>query len=55
MSDMANLLLWKCSAQHVGKNWPDCFVAQHPELKTCFNCIYDYQRGLCKDPAIIES
>jgi hypothetical protein len=36
------------------KNWPDRFVARRPEIKMRFNRVYDYQRGLCEDPAIIE-
>lgn len=54
VGDMADLLLQKRGARHVGKNWPDRFVVRRPELKTRFNRVYDYQRGLCEDPAIIE-
>jgi hypothetical protein len=54
VGDMANLLLQKRGARRVGKNWPDRFVARRPEIKTRFNRVYDYQRGLCEDPAIIE-
>ena len=54
VGDMANLLLWKRGARHVGKNWPDRFVARRREIKTRFNRVYDHQRGLCEDPAIIE-
>jgi hypothetical protein len=54
MGDIANLLLQKRGAQRVGKNWADRFVARRPELKTRLNRVYDYQRGLCEDPAIIE-
>jgi hypothetical protein len=54
VGDAADLLLRKRGARHVGKNWPDRFIARRPELKTRFNRVYDYQRGLCEDPAIIE-
>ena len=54
VGDMANLLLRKRGARHVGKNWPDRFVARRLELKTRFNRVYDYQRGLCENPTIIE-
>jgi hypothetical protein len=54
VGDIANLLLRKRGARHVGENWPDRFVARRPEIKTRFNRVYDYQRGLCEDPAIIE-
>lgn len=54
MGDTANLLLRKRSVQYIGKNWPDRFIVQRPELKTRFNRIYDYQRDLCEDHAIIE-
>jgi hypothetical protein len=54
VGDMANLLLQKRGARRVGKNWADRFVARRPELKTRLNRVYDYQRGLCEDPAIIE-
>ena len=30
------------------------FIARRPELKTRFNRVYDYQRALQEDPAIIE-
>lgn len=54
VGDIANLLLRKRGARPVGINWSDCFVVQRPELKTHFNCIYNYQRALYKDPIIIE-
>ncbi|EAQ92247.1 hypothetical protein CHGG_00482 [Chaetomium globosum CBS 148.51] len=52
--DMANLLLQKRDARHVGKNWTSRLIARRPELDTRFNRVYDYHRGLCKNPAIIE-
>jgi hypothetical protein len=54
VGDMANLLLRKRHARPVGKNWPARFITRRPELKTRFNRVYDYQRGLCEDPAILE-
>ena len=53
VGDMANLLLQKRGARPVGRNWPNRFIARFPELKTRFNRVYDYQRGLCEDPAIL--
>ena len=54
VGDMANLLLRKRDARPVGKNWPARFITRRPELKTRFNRVYDYQRGLCEDPVILE-
>ena len=54
VEDMANVLLAKRNAQRVGKRWTERFIKRRPELKTRFNRVYDYQRGLCEDPAIIE-
>ena len=54
VGDIANLLLQKRGARRVGKNWADRFVARRPELKTRLNRVYDYQRGFCEDPAVIE-
>ena len=54
VGDIANLLLRKRGVRPVGKNWPNRFIARRPELKTRFNRVYDYQRGLCENPAIIE-
>ena len=44
--DMANLLLQKRDARHVGKNWTSRLIARRPELDTRFNRVYDYHRGL---------
>ncbi|EAQ88884.1 hypothetical protein CHGG_05503 [Chaetomium globosum CBS 148.51] len=52
--DMANLLLQERDARHVGKNWTSRLIARRPELDTRFNHLYDYQRGLCENLAIIE-
>jgi hypothetical protein len=54
VEEMANLLLAKRDAQRVGKRWTERFIQRRPELKTRFNRVYDYQRGLCEDAAIIE-
>ena len=54
MEDMANVILAKRDAPRVGKCWTDRFIARRQELKTRFNRVYDYQRGLCEDSAIIE-
>jgi hypothetical protein len=51
---MANLLLKKRDAPRVGKRWIERFLKRRPEIKTRLNRVYDYQRCLCEDPAIIE-
>jgi len=51
---MANLLLRKRDARPVGKNWPARFITRRPELKTRFNRVYNYQRGLYEDPVILK-
>lgn len=33
--------------------WAQRFVVWWPELKTCFNRVYDFQRALCEDPELI--
>src|SRR5450432_829231 len=53
VEDMANYLLDARRAKHVGKLWAHRFVARRPELKTRFNCVYDFQRALCEDPELI--
>jgi len=53
IEDMANLLLESRGVLCVGKNWAYRFVQQQPELKTRFNCIYDFQRVLCEDLELI--
>ena len=50
VEDMANLLLAKHGIRRIGKCWTDCFIAQRPELRTHFSCVYDYQRALQEDP-----
>ena len=53
IEDMANYLLEAHGAKCVGKCWVQRFVARQPELKTCFNRVYDFQRALCKDPKVL--
>ena len=52
---MANRLLCDRDAQPVGKNWTSNFISRHPQLKTAFSRIYDYQRALCEDPDTINT
>jgi hypothetical protein len=54
VGDMANLLRKKRDVLRVGKRWIERFLKRRLEIKTYFNCVYEYQRGLCEDPAIIE-
>ncbi|APA14493.1 hypothetical protein sscle_13g092630 [Sclerotinia sclerotiorum 1980 UF-70] len=54
VEDMANYILESQGAKKVGKLWAHCFVKRCPELKMCFNCVYDFQRALCEDPKLIE-
>jgi hypothetical protein len=54
VADMANNLLSDCAGGKVGIKWPSKFVERTPELKTCFNRKYDYQRAKCEDPEIIK-
>src|SRR5450432_95818 len=55
VEDMANYLLDARRAKHVRKLWAHRFVARRPELKTRFNCVYDFQRALCEDPKLINA
>ncbi|SCO92408.1 related to transposase [Fusarium oxysporum] len=50
---MANRLLADRDASPVGKRWTINFMKRQPELKTCFQRRYDYQRAKCEDPTII--
>jgi len=52
--DMANRLLAVHAGGQVGIRWPSNFINQSPELKTCFNRKYDYQRTLNKDSKVIQ-
>ena len=55
VEEMANRLLCDRDAQPVGKNWTSNFISRHPQLKTAFSRIYDYQRALCGDPDTINA
>ncbi|KAG6995868.1 hypothetical protein FocnCong_v015214 [Fusarium oxysporum f. sp. conglutinans] len=52
---MANRLLADRDASLVGKRWAINFIKRQPELKTCFQRRYDYQRAKCEDPTIIRN
>ena len=54
VKDMADQLLKSRGAQLTGTRWAHRFVKRHPDLKTCINRAYDYQRALCEDPKIIK-
>ncbi|EDN92813.1 hypothetical protein SS1G_08678 [Sclerotinia sclerotiorum 1980 UF-70] len=54
VEDMANYILESQGAKKVGKLWAHRFVKRYPELKTCFNRVYNFQRALCEDPKLIE-
>src|ERR1700722_5102862 len=49
VEDMANKLLAAHRKDKVGVNWASNFVKRTPELKTRFNCKYDYQRAQNED------
>ena len=53
VEDMANLVLKSQGKERVGQHWARRFIARHPELRTRFNRVYDYQRALCEDPELI--
>src|ERR1700712_5866132 len=55
VEEMANRLLWDRDAKPIGKNWTSNFISRHPQLKTAFSRIYDYQRALCGDPDTINA
>ena len=59
VEDMANILLAERDAGRDagrdGKNWASKFVKRQPDLKTRFNCAYDYKRALCEDPVKIQT
>ena len=54
VEDMANRLLSKRNAPHVGTRWAQRFVARQPALRTRFNQKYDHQRAKCEDPELIR-
>ena len=53
VEEMANLLLAERGAPSIRINWAGNFVKRRPELKTKFNCKYDYKRAQCEDPKVI--
>ena len=54
---MASIL----AAQHarpatpVGACWVSRFINRHEDLKSKYNCKYDYQQAKCEDPILIQS
>ena len=55
VEDMANRLLTTRDAPRVGTRWAYNFVKRRPELRTCFQRKYDYQRAKCEDLEVIRS
>ena len=55
IEDMANFILESQGGRYVGKLWIHRFVQRQLDLKTCFNCVYDFQRALYKDPELIDT
>ncbi|KAH7464010.1 hypothetical protein FOMA001_g17859 [Fusarium oxysporum f. sp. matthiolae] len=55
VEEMANRLLADRDASLVGKCWDINFIKRQPELKTCFQRRYDYQRAKCEDLTIIRN
>jgi len=53
VEDMANKILESRGGERVGTRWAYRFVQRHPDLKTRFNRVYDFQRALCEDPELI--
>ncbi|PHH56253.1 hypothetical protein CFIMG_007201RA00001 [Ceratocystis fimbriata CBS 114723] len=54
VEEMANRLLADRDASPVGKRWASNFIKRQPDLKTCFNRRYDYERAKCEDPVLIR-
>jgi hypothetical protein len=52
--DMADKLLAARGAGQVRQKWPANFVKRTDSLTTCFNRVYNRQRALCEDPALIK-
>jgi len=53
IENMANYFLKTRRRKRISKLWTYRFVQRRPELKTRFNCVYDFQRALCEDPVFI--
>ncbi|KAL2885056.1 hypothetical protein HOO65_080006 [Ceratocystis lukuohia] len=51
---MANRLLADRDASPVSKRSASNFIKRQPDLKTCFNRRYDYERAKCEDPVLIR-
>jgi hypothetical protein len=54
VEDMANHLVRLKGERHVGKHWVERFIKRRTELKTRFNRVYDFERALNEDPALIS-
>ncbi|KAL2884948.1 hypothetical protein HOO65_090243 [Ceratocystis lukuohia] len=54
VEEMANRLLADRDALPVSKRRGSNCIKRQPDLKTCFNRRYDYERAKCKDPARIH-
>ncbi|APA09329.1 hypothetical protein sscle_05g040990 [Sclerotinia sclerotiorum 1980 UF-70] len=54
VEDMANYILETRGVKKVGKLWAHRFMKRYTELKTRFNCVYDFQRAFCEDSELIE-
>ncbi|PHH55055.1 hypothetical protein CFIMG_007569RA00001 [Ceratocystis fimbriata CBS 114723] len=54
VEEMANRLLADRDASPVSKRWASNFIKRQPDLKTCFNRRYDYERAKCKDLVLIR-
>lgn len=51
---MADNLLQEHGKKPVGKNWVDNFIKRSPKLRTRWSRLYNHQRALCEDPALIQ-
>ena len=54
VEDMANRIIVTRQGEHVRSRWAGNFVRRRPELRTCFQRKYDYQRAKCEDPEVIR-
>jgi hypothetical protein len=54
VEDMANRLRATRDTPRVGARWAYNFIKRRPELRTCFQRKYDYQRAKCEDPKLIR-
>ena len=54
IQEMADLLLAVRGGTPVSKNWTINFTNRRPEIKSMFNCKYDYKRAKCEDLVIIR-